>query len=104
MCPCGAYTGLCASTDAAGGDGGGLFCPSGRWQTLLMRVLVGVACVNLAGVCGGHDRERFLLDLYLRMRYGEEHRWQWFLTDSITCNRCKSINSGRWFSHGFFAL
>lgn len=52
MCPCGAYTGLCASTDAAGGDGGGLFCPSGRWQTLLMRVLVGVACVNLAGVCG----------------------------------------------------
>lgn len=67
MCPCGAYTGRCASTDAAGRDGGGLFCPSGRWQTLLMRVLVGVACVNLAGVCGdliwngsaggGHDRD-----------------------------------------------
>lgn len=61
------------------GGGGGLFCPSGRWQTLLMRVLVGVACVNLAGVCGtsfeagaraggGSVNARFLLDLYLGVR------------------------------------
>ncbi len=66
MCPCGAYTGRCASTDAVGG----LLCPSGRWQTLLMRILVGVACVNLAGVCGdliwnggaggGHDRDHVI--------------------------------------------
>ncbi len=49
---------------------GGLLCPSGRWQTLLMRILVGVACVNLAGVCGdliwnggaggGHDRDHVI--------------------------------------------